>query len=88
MLGKVQCLTGSKTYSEAIAEKTTHFVKIPISKADIINTMADLHTMAEFPNVVGAIDFTHIKMYNPRGEYSSIEKASSLFIVKRRARLI
>ena len=68
MLGKI--LVGSKVskVSEVIAEKKPQLVKCPISNADVINTMAYFHSIAEFPHVAGTIACTHIIFSNPRGE--------------------
>lgn len=47
---------------------SSRFIKFPLSRDQIQKNNADFYGIARFPNVIGVIDGTHIKIQAPRFE--------------------
>lgn len=57
-----------KNVSYAIAELSGSFLKIPVQ--DLAEIKMKMFKIARFPLVFGAIDFTHVSIQSPGGEFS------------------
>jgi len=60
--------------SQAIAKKLTIFIKFPNQSQDISINAQKFYAIEQFPGVIGAIDFTHIRIQSPGGEDSELFK--------------
>lgn len=58
-----------KRVSHAIARLAPQYIKFPSSEEDINKTKNTFFDVASFPNVIGAVDGTHIRIQSP-GMYS------------------
>lgn len=56
-----------KRVVQSIATNREQFIKFP-ENADLQRTKGEFYRIAHCPNIVGAIDCTHIKIKNPGGE--------------------
>jgi hypothetical protein len=54
-----------KQVSIAIALLRNEFIHMPKSRNEIISMFEGFYKIAKFPNVVGTIDCTHVKMQSP-----------------------
>lgn len=54
--------------ARAIAEIHHEFIKFPSTTAELNGNKEDFLKIGNFPNVIGAIDGTHIRIQNPGGE--------------------
>lgn len=67
-LGGVSVATCSrivKRVSEAIARLQREFITFPESEQEQLHVKAEFYKIARFPNVLGCIDCTHIKIQSP-----------------------
>ncbi len=53
---------------DALAEKIGQFVKFPTNDESVREKKQGLYALARFPNAVGLIDGTHIRVLAPRDE--------------------
>ena len=60
-----------KRVSIALAKKRSKYIFMPRNAEEERLTYQKFHNIAQFPNVIGAIDCTHIAIANPGGEDSS-----------------
>lgn len=58
--------------TNAIATLRPHFISLPNTRNQVIQLNTDFFNIAGFPNILGAIDCTHIKIQSPGGEYAEL----------------
>lgn len=54
-----------KKVTEYIASLGPRYIYMPRNQAECIQAASEFYNIAKFPNVVGTIDGTHIRMQNP-----------------------
>ena len=68
--------------AKAISRKVSQFIKFPMNEREITLTKQEFYNIKEFPNVIGAIDGTHVEIVAPNNDiegnwlgesYSSME---------------
>lgn len=57
--------------SEAIASLAPQIIKLPQNPRELDETKAAFYNVARFPNVIGAVDCTHVRIQSP-GNYKKI----------------
>ena len=57
-----------KRVSIALAQRRADFIKMPTTRNAVRETYEAFHDMHQFPNIIGLIDCTHIRISNPGGE--------------------
>lgn len=66
--GGIDCGTASRVVryvSEQIASLLNIYVRMPRTNQELENTKNEFQQIANFPNVIGAIDCTHIRIQSP-----------------------
>lgn len=53
--------------AQAVASLRPQFVKMPQGEREINQTKCNFFNLAQFPNVIGAVDCTHVKIISPGG---------------------
>lgn len=61
-----------KRVSEAIVTLRDEFIKFPDTEEEQSRVKADFYKIARFPNVLGCIDCTHVKIQSPGREIYNI----------------
>ncbi|KAK5643421.1 hypothetical protein RI129_007266 [Pyrocoelia pectoralis] len=56
--------------SRAIASLTQRYIKLPSTRAEILDSQRIFYEIAQFPQVIGAVDGTHIRIQSPGGKDS------------------
>uniref|UniRef100_A0A1B6MNX0 DDE Tnp4 domain-containing protein n=1 Tax=Graphocephala atropunctata TaxID=36148 RepID=A0A1B6MNX0_9HEMI len=59
-----------KQVSEAIARLRPQFISMPSSHNELSIVKAGFYEKARFPNCIGALDCTHVKIQSPGGEHA------------------
>lgn len=77
------CSRVVKRVSEAVVTLRTEFIKFPETQEDLNKVKTDFYNIARFPNVVGCLDCSHIKIQSPGNtkEYSIHKYFYSLKLV-------
>jgi hypothetical protein len=57
-----------KQVSESIARLSPNFIKMATNEEEVAKVKRDFFLKAKFPNCVGALDCTHVKIQSPGGE--------------------
>ena len=64
--GSVSNIT--KDVTQCLNSICRQYIKMPTDRAELRNVMHGFHDIANFPNVVGAIDGTHIRLRAPSAD--------------------
>lgn len=54
-----------KKVTEAIVTLRDHFIQFPDTETEQFKVKSDFYSIARFPNVLGCIDCTHVKIQSP-----------------------
>nr|XP_023027599.1 putative nuclease HARBI1 [Leptinotarsa decemlineata] len=54
--------------SREIARLLPMYIRMPMTNEELKETQTDFQNIANFPNVIGAVDCTHIRIQSPGGE--------------------
>lgn len=55
-----------------LASQRKHFINMPETNAETIETKNDFYEILNFPNVIGCIDCTHIRIQSPGGQNAEL----------------
>lgn len=55
-----------------LASQRNHFINMPQTNADIIKTKNEFYEIRNFPNVIGCVDCTHIRIQSPGGQNAEL----------------
>ena len=56
--------------TNSLIKVAPHYIKFPTDQQSLINNKLSFHSVARFPNVVGAIDCTHIAIKAPSEQWT------------------